>query len=180
MITKEQLFDKKYDLEKIVNNSLQYENEFNIRLWDKYSNETVESESEPDVLPIDCSAVSLWVRASRSSFIAPAYDYNEFIDALVLDAWWDDIKHSLNESEWISSALREHKKNIVFQNCLLSIKMGLDRFVSLFALYYKGFSNNSTFGHIDCGDNGRIKAKGFMSYVLENKNKDDVLRYIYD
>lgn len=68
-----------------------------------------------------CSRVSLWLRESRTSFVSSAYFYNEFIDSFVKDVWWDDIKYSIDENERESSTLREHKKNLLFQNCLISI-----------------------------------------------------------
>lgn len=154
----EEILLTKYDLEEKLDESLRHETLFNIRLW----NHQKENEDERFQSDMICSRVSLWLRESRTSFVSPAYFYNEFIDSLVKDVWWDDIKYSIDENERESSTLREHKKNLLFQNCLVSIKMGLDRYVSLLSNYYKGVSRHSTFGHITTTENGIEKAKGLM------------------
>lgn len=172
----EEILLTKFDLEEILDESLRHETLFNIRLWN-HQKENEDEQSQSDMI---CSKVSLWLRESRTSFVSPAYFYNEFIDSLVKNVWWDDIKYSIDEDDRESSTLREHKKNLLFQNCLVSIKMGLDRYVSLLSNYNKGVPKHSTFGHITTTEDGNEKAKGFMSYVLRNKESDDILRYIYN
>lgn len=180
MITKDQLCNQKYDLEDMMTDSFRQETAFNEYLWNNTETcEPTDAENDGNTSKFECSKVAFWLRKSRSSYLAPAFCFNEFVDALVEDYWWDDIKYSLDEAKWSSSTLREHKKNILFENSLLSIKMGLDRYVALFSKYYKGVSSNSTFGHIDVKDNGEMKAKGFMAYVLGNKDKDPLLEFIY-
>jgi hypothetical protein len=108
------------------------------------------------------------------SYLAPAYHYNNYIDAIMTDITWDDIKYDTQEEEWISNIRRRANFQIEIQALLLSIKTGLDRLVSIFSYYYRGFSLDTTFGRIKDND----KPQGFMSTVVENEENDELLKFI--
>lgn len=184
--------DMKFDVEEILDKLMKWENDFNFRLWmkgdEEYSREKYflqlseedeydkESE-ESDVC--ECSEISVLLRGIRPSFVGPAYNFNKYMDAYVNDVFWNDIKCTIEEDEWISSSLREAMIIMELQNCLMSIKMGLDRMVKLFATYYKGISLSSTFGHIEIKEDGTEKGTGLMSCVLKNREIDELFELIY-
>lgn len=112
--------------------------------------------------------------AIKPSYVAPAYHYNAYVDALLYDVFWDDIKFDIPKEQWISNVQRKVSFQIEAQTLLLSLKMALDRLVAIFSYYYPGFSNKTTFGRIK--DNG--KAKGFMSTVISLSNTDKLMAYI--
>ena len=86
MMSIEEILLTKYDLEEKPDESLRHETLFNIRLWN-HQKENEDALSQSDMI---CSRVSLWLRESRTSFVSPAYFYNEFIDSLVKDVWRDE------------------------------------------------------------------------------------------
>lgn len=185
MVTKEELNKLKLNLEELLDKSFEFEFEAHKHLFDKKGlydkfRSYDEDESFNEYNITECSEIALWIRESRSAYLAPAYCFNKYIDALILDMWWDDIKYSLDEDDRPTSTFREYSKNIELQNTLISIKMALDRFVYLFSLFYKGVSKNSTFGHIDETNDGKKKAKGFMSYVVSKKDEDELLQYVFN
>ncbi|MRS25596.1 hypothetical protein [Bacillus sp. RIT694] len=73
------------------------------------------------------------VQPMLSSYLAPAYRFNGYIDAFKRDIVWDDIKYEMAEENWISSTLRRDSYQIDVQAILLSIKMALDRMVAIFS-----------------------------------------------
>lgn len=111
----------------------------------------------------------------RTSFLGPAYNFNRLIDAIIQDLYWDDIKYTLPEEDWVSMGNRTSVIVLELHNCLISIKTALDRLVKLFRLYKKGISYYCTFGHI----NENNKSKGLMSRIMQDKDKDDVSEYVY-
>ena len=112
----------------------------------------------------------------RASYLSPAYNYNKLVDEIIQDMFWNEIKYEISDCQWVSIGRRTSQIIIELQNCLVSIKIALDRSVKLFRLYKKGIAENSTFGHIDSSTN---KAKGFMAQVIQDKDKDDILEYVY-
>lgn|GEM_PF-1292346 len=188
---KKELLNRKINIEEKMDKLISWNNDFNFSLWMKgdgeYSREKYyeqllnkeEIDEVKEVLPDECSEVSAWIISIRPSYIGPAYNLNKYIDAFVQDIFWNDIKYEIDEESWISSSLREAEILIELQNCLVSIKMGLDHMVKLFSLYYKGFSISTTFGHIDITENGIERGKNFMSYVMSNKDKDELFAFIY-
>lgn len=188
---KKELLNKKINIEEKMDKLNVWNNDFNFRFWMKgdgeYSREKYleqllneeEIDEEKEKSFNEGSEVSAWLISIRPSYIGPAYNLNKYIDAFVQDVFWDDIKYEIDEDSWISSSLRETEILVELQNCLVSIKMGLDRMVKLFSLYYKGFSASSTFGRIDIADSGIEKGKNFMAYVVSNKDKDEIFAFIY-
>lgn len=109
-----------------------------------------------------------------TSYVAPAYHYNSYIDNLIKDLTWGDNKYSIDESLWESNVLRRVKYQSDIQSVFLSIKTCLDRLVSIFSYYVKGISTSTTFGRYKVSG----KASGLMSKVNELKNTDDLMAYI--
>lgn len=185
---KKELLNLKIDIEEQLHKLILWENDFNFRFWvksdeeydrKKYYEQLCGIELDTEHFPKECSEISLWLRSIRPSYIGPAYNFNKYIDALIKDIYWDDIKYDMQEDDWISSSLREAEIIIELQNCLMLIKMGLDRIVTLFSLYYKGFSPSTTFGHININEIGTEKGKNFMAYVMSNKDKDELFMFLY-
>lgn len=186
---KKELLNKKINIEEKMDKLNGWNNDFNFRLWmkgdEKYSREKYfeqllnEEEIDEEDLHDEGSEVSAWLICIRPSYIGPAYNLNKYIDSFVQDVFWTDIKYEIDEDSWKSSSLRETEILVEFQNCLVSIKMGLDRMIKLFSLYYKGFSPSTTFGHIDITEEGIEKGKNFMAYVMSNKDKDEFFAFIY-
>lgn len=112
------------------------------------------------------------------SLIAPFHHYNNYIDYYLKDFLWDDIKYSIEENESRdSNTLRRTKYQIEIQAMLMSLKAGLDRFISLFSYYYKGISPHTTFGRYK---ENKDKYEGFMFTVATNKDTDELMTFIYD
>lgn len=112
----------------------------------------------------------------RASCLSPAYNYNRLVDEIIQDLFWDQIKYTISEEQWVSMGRRTEQIIIAVQNCLISIKIALDRLIKIIRLYKSGIAEYTTFGHIDEKTN---KAKGFMAQVVRDKEKDEILRYIY-
>lgn len=160
-----QIINTKYDLEEISSLSSDMETKINIFLW-QHTNE----QSEP-------SKTSLWLLESRPSFIAAAYCYNNYVNAFLTDAFYDQFE-KFDEDQKISMGLRASMVVIELQNTLLSIKSGLDRIVSIFSEFYKGISKNVTFGHRKIKEDGSVSYTGFLSFCDQMKEKDEVFSYI--
>lgn len=183
--------EMKFNIAQILDKLMKWENDFNFRLWmkgnEEYSREKYfsqlmkecEYDNEVEEEECECSEISVLLREIRPSFVGPAYNFNKYLDAYLNDVYWDDIKYDIEENEWISSSLREATIIIELQNCLMSIKMGLDRMVKIVATYYKGISFFSTFGHIDIKEDGTEKSTGLMSFALSNREKDELFELIY-
>lgn len=171
--------DMKFDVEEVLKILMKWENDFNFQLWTKSDEEYEHNVGVVEIDANKCSEISVLLRGMRPSFVGPAYNFNKYVDAYLGDVYWDDIKYTIEEDAWISSSLREAMIIMELQNCLLSIKMGLDRMVKLIAQYYKGIAPYSTFGHIDIKEDGTEKGKGLMSLVLNNREKDVLLELIY-
>jgi len=114
--------------------------------------------------------------AMQPSYVAPAYHYNAYIDALVRDVFWDDNKFDISEEQWISNVQRRLSFQIEAQALLLSLKMALDRLVAIFSYFYCGFSSETTFGRIK--ENG--KPQGFMSTAVRLADTDKLMAYVKD
>lgn len=111
------------------------------------------------------------------SLIAPFHHYNNYIDYYCKDFLWDDIKYSLDEDDARdSNTLRRIKYQIEIQALLMSVKAGLDRFVSFFSYYFKGISPHTTFGRYK---EEKGKYEGFMFTVNANKETDSLMAFIH-
>jgi hypothetical protein len=111
------------------------------------------------------------------SLVAPFHHYNNYIDYFIKDFLCDDIKYSLAEDDLRdSNKLRRIKYQIEIQALLISIKAGLDRFVSLFSYYYKGIAPHTTFGRFK---DDKDKFEGFMFTVETNEEIDPLMEFIH-
>ena len=104
------LFDKIYELMN-----------FRQKYYLKYDDLNINKDTHPY---IDLTTI---VNEMITSFTAPAYHYNLYIDNLVVDLTTYD-----NDNE-DSSALRRVKYQADAHSILLSIKMALDRMVTIFS-----------------------------------------------
>lgn len=159
--SKEYYFNQKYDLEKVSVPLYKYKQEY-FEWCKKYSR--------------DDYPLTFLLDQLQASYLSPAYNYNKLIDEIIQDIFWDDIKWEIPNEQWVSMGRRTSQIIIEVQNCLIAIKVALDRIVKLFRLYKKGIAEYSTFGHIDFSKN---KAKGFMAQVVQDKEKDNILEYVY-
>lgn len=59
----------------------------------------------------------------RASCLSPAYNYNRLVDEIIQDLFWDQIKYTISEEQWVSMGRRTEQIIIAVQNCLISIKI---------------------------------------------------------
>lgn len=112
-----------------------------------------------------------YLQVSHTSFIAPAYNYNCYLDLLINT----NLKHMNHESNEHSNYIN-YLYTIHIQNVFVSIKSLLDRIVTILSFFYPGVSIETTFGHITGN-----KSKGFMSVVSKGVEKGDLfMKFIYD
>jgi len=155
----------KYDLEDKISDLFNFRQKYYL----KYKNLNIDEDTHPYI------DLQVLVNEMITSYTAPAYHYNLYIDNLILDLTNDDNKNNYGAEEIKdSSALRRVKYQADAHSILLSIKMALDRMVTIFSYYIKGFSRETTFGRQKI--NG--KYSGFMSRVNDLKDKDDLMKYI--
>lgn len=160
------LRNSKFELEELGDKLFQYRQQF----FERYNELGFPDGSDHpymDLLTI--------INCISPSYLAPAYHYNNYVDALLLDVLWDDEKFNIPEEGWISGFQRRNIYQIEIQALLLATKTALDRMVSIFSYYYKGITPYTTFGRIN-GD----KSKGFMSIVNTKKTGDDLLSFIHE
>lgn len=161
----EGLRNSKFDLEELGGTLLQYRQVF----FEKYS--LLELPFGSDHPYLDLVTI---INSMSPSYLAPAYHYNNYIDKLLSDITWDDEKYNIPEEEWVSGFLRRNAYQIEIQAALLAVKSALDRMVSVFSYYYKGFGPYTTFG----GVNDKGKSRNFMSKVADDKTGDELLKFI--
>lgn len=161
-MTKEYYVSHKYDLEAVLNPLFEYKQKYYVWCTEK---------SDENYL------LTFLLDSVKASFLSPSYNYNKMIDEIVQDIFWDEIRHQISDTQYISMDRRTRQIIVELQNTLISIKIALDRSVKLFRLYKKGIAEYSTFGHINF-DTG--KAKGFMSQVIQDKENDNIMQYVYD
>ena len=114
------------------------------------------------------SSLSFFLMNSYASYLAPAINFNLYIELL--------IQNNINRMNGVEDSLIESSLYTVHvQNIFISIKCMLDRLVPILSYYYKGFSFTSTFGRIVEGK----KTKGLMSVVEQGKDEDELLNFIY-
>lgn len=159
--TKKYYIEQKYDLEEVLTPLYKYKQEY-FEWCERYY--------------IKDYSLTLLLDQIKASYLSPAYNYNNLIDEIVQDIFWEEIKHEIPDVQWVSMGRRTSQIIIEIQNCFIAIKVALDRIVKLFRLYKRGIAEYSTFGHIDASTN---KAKGFMAQVIQDKEKDDILEYVY-
>lgn len=160
-----EIMNSKYDLEEIASQSLEIETKLNTCIWQHTDNYS------------ELSKTALWLRESRPSFISPAHCFNNYVDALIKDLFYDHF-YKAEDDEFISMTLRSAQVTIELHNTLLSIKSGLDRLTSILSQFYKGISKNSTFGHPKTKENGSVSYTGLLSYCSLMKEKDELFSYI--
>lgn len=116
--------------------------------------------------------LSAYLYSSKSTFLAPAYFLNSYIDILTEYT----MKYLKGETNSEDNMLFKSKSTINIQNIFISMKCLLDRLVPIISYYYKGISLTSTFGRIN--ENG--KASGLIGRVVQDKERDRLFEYIYD
>lgn len=117
------------------------------------------------------SSLGYFLNVSHASYLAPAYNYNRYIN-LLIDS---NIKRMNKELE--NSFQVNYYYTILIENVLISIKALLDRMVPVISFYESGISLSTTFGHVDLNT---LKSKGFMSHVVRHKDSNDLMKFIYD
>jgi hypothetical protein len=110
------------------------------------------------------------------SFIAPAWQYNLYLDGFARELVWDEIKYSLPPEGRPSNIMRRLAYQVPAQSLLVAIKSGLDRLVILLSYYYRGFSPKTTFGRIVLDG----KSRGLMAYALKNAGEDPLCKLLVD
>jgi hypothetical protein len=163
-----ELSSSKFDLDKIVD-VIYYTSIAFYNMLPKSTESLLQRESPY------CDLCELF-HTMQPSYVAPAYHYNAYIDAIIHDVFWDDMKFDIPEELWISNVQRRVSFQIEAQALLLSLKMALDRMVSIFSYYYRGFSSETTFGRIRKSG----KAEGFMSAVGNLSDTDELMAYVKD
>lgn len=163
---KEYLYQHKIDLEQKVDQIIAWANCFTI----------CRIECQTDSVQTEPHELTSFFNEIRPAFVGPAYCLNKYIDAYIEDVFCDDIKYEVDPDQCTSPSLRAITITVEMQNCLLSIKSGLDRLVRLFSIYDRGISSASTFGRIK--ENG--KGRGFMSQVISKKDSNPLYSFIYD
>lgn len=111
-----------------------------------------------------------YIGYSKATYLAPAYNYNNYINYL--------IEYNINNMTGRHDKILDCSKQLFtvqIQNIFISIKCLLDRLVTILSFYYNGLSITSTFGRITENNKG----KGLMSAVLERKENDSLLQFIY-
>lgn len=59
----------------------------------------------------------------KASCLGPAYNYNRLVDEIIQDLFWEQIKYTISEEQWVSMGRRTEQIIIAVQNCLISIKI---------------------------------------------------------
>ena len=116
--------------------------------------------------------ISVAVDSNRASYVAPALQFNQYLEWLAVDIEWDEKKWLTEEdTPRPSNVLRRVSAEVYAHATLLSIKAGLDRFVRILSFYYPGIAGHTTWGRY--GENG--KPSGFMAVVARSKDQDSLL-----
>ncbi|MCT8975008.1 hypothetical protein N4T77_00195 [Clostridium sp. CX1] len=111
-----------------------------------------------------------YISYSKATYLAPAYNYNKYIEHLI-----EYNINIMNKKYSKNLECYEQLFTIEIQNIFISIKCLLDRLVTILSFYYKGISITSTFGRISENN----KANGLMSEVLKRKENDELMGFIY-
>lgn len=115
--------------------------------------------------------LSKYLSYSKSTFLAPAYFLNNYLDDLTqYTIKYQTNKLEKNETEYFISTF-----TINIHNIFISAKSLLDRLSTIMTYYYNGLSLNLTFGRIENG-----KSKGLMGRVIQDKDNDSIFKYIYE
>lgn len=61
----------------------------------------------------------------KASCLGPAYNYNRLVDEIIQDLFWEQIKYTISEEQWVSMGRRTEQIIIAVQNCLISIKIDI-------------------------------------------------------
>ena len=183
----DKLIDSKYDLDILLDEFMSIRQDFyeeGMRQEEQAKFPKKEFSTQIDGkeinIPIDDNVyvdLITLINTMFPSLTAPFQHYNKYVDYYCKDFLWDDIKYNIGEDEpRDSNVLRRTKYQIEIQALLLSIKSGLDRFVSFFSYYYKGISPHTTFGRYK---ENKEKFEGFMFTVNANKDSDSLMSFIY-
>ena len=155
----------KWNLEDVITRLLSRKQEyFNVAL------------NRVDIAHIDNDAfgsISIALDSMLPSFLAPAHHYNQYVDAVVLDVEWDDIKWSIPDEEWVSNVRRRAEYQTEAQAVFLSTKMALDRMVKVFYYFYPGFSRATTFGRFKGS-----RPSGFMAIAEGLRETDPLMAFV--
>lgn len=116
--------------------------------------------------------LSSFLDNSSSTFLSPAYFLNNYIDILIEYT----INHLNRKIHMDDYELFKNISTINIQSIFISIKCLLDRLVPIMSYFYKGISLTSTFGRIKESN----KSSGLMGRVFQNKESDELFKYIYD
>lgn len=119
--------------------------------------------------------VSTQVDALRASYLAPCVHLNMYVDWLVFD---QECERGLHDPAWNegrpSNIARRSHLEVAVHSILISIKSGLDRLISVAALYLPGVAPHMTWGRIEDG-----KSSNFMSVVERGRGADELLDYLF-
>jgi hypothetical protein len=121
-------------------------------------------------------SVSTCVDAMRTSYLAPAIQFNYYLDWLLFDHECESGLHPVDyfENRPSNIARRAHFEAFA-HSVLIALKSALDRLVSVMGYYVHGISGHMTWGRIKDG-----KAKNFMSIVDRGRGQDDLLAFLYN
>jgi hypothetical protein len=144
----------------------------NLKDKEKFFFDSVDKLKELDFNVIEKMYVSpqYFLMYSKSTYIAPAYYLNQYLDNII-----EYNKLLINDHKMFEE-LYKSKFNIDVNSIFISIKILLDRLVTILSFYYKGIEIKGTFGRIK--ENG--KATALMSIVLQLKETDSIMNFIYE
>ena len=185
----DQYIAMKFDLGTVLNIHAQLFVQLSIRTFSE-SEDTSEKESEdtseePQGLSGSSFTTTLdsakadvitILKLLEPSFIAPAWQYNLYLDGFARDLVWNDVKDSMPPEGRPTNIMRRLAYQVPAQSLLVAIKSGLDRLVILLSYYYRGFSPKTTFGRV--GLDG--KSRGLMAYALERADEDSLCKLLVD
>lgn len=120
-------------------------------------------------------SASACVDAMRTSYLAPAIQFNYYLDWLLFDHECERGLHLVDycENRPSNIARRAHFEAFA-HSVLIALKSALDRLVSVVGQYVGGISGHMTWGRIKKG-----KAQNFMSIVDRGRNQDNLLAFLY-
>jgi hypothetical protein len=117
------------------------------------------------------STLSNFMSRSHASYIAPAYNFNNYLEFLI-SYNIDNFNHQTGKYAHCTNYLY----TVHIHNIFISIKCMLDRLIPILSYYYNGLDLKTTFGRISSNK----KSKGVMSRAIELKESDPLMRFIYE
>ena len=116
MSTKQYFINHKYDLEEVLIPLYNYKQRYF---------EWCEKHNQDDF------SLTILLDQIKASYLSPAYNFNKLIDEIIQDMFWEEIKYEIPDEQWISMERRSSQIIIQLQNCLISIKVALDRIIKI-------------------------------------------------